>query len=179
MIKVKEVRGEIVSAVLRNVHFDQTSMRAFLNLQEKLHDTFCRERKYASIGTHDLDTLTPPLFYKAMDPKDILFVPLFQTETMDGHQMMKALEDSRLKEYLHLIRDSPAYPVVIDSKGVVGSVPPIINSEHSKLSENTKNILIEITALSHAKAMVCLNTLIWGFSEYCETPFSVEAVNII
>jgi phenylalanyl-tRNA synthetase beta chain len=47
---------------------------------------------------------------------------------MDGHQMMKALESSKLKEYLHLIKDSPLYPVVADSKGVVGSVPPIINS---------------------------------------------------
>ncbi len=155
-------------------------MRAFLNLQEKLHDTFCRGRKYASIGTHDLDKLAPPIFYRAVEPKDIHFVPLFQTEMMDGHQMMKVLEEtSHLKEYLHLIRDSPVYPVVIDSKEVVGSVPPIINSEHSKLTEKTKNILIEITALSHAKAMTCLNTLIWGFSEYCGNAFEVEAVNIV
>jgi phenylalanyl-tRNA synthetase beta chain len=155
-------------------------MRAFLNLQEKLHDTFCRDRKYASIGTHDLDKLAPPIYYRAVDPKEIHFVPLFQTEMMDGHQMMKVLEEtSRLKEYLHLIRDSPVYPLVIDSKNVVGSVPPIINSEHSKLTENTKNILIEITALSHAKAVTCLNTLIWGFSEYCGTAFEVEAVNIV
>jgi phenylalanyl-tRNA synthetase beta chain len=118
-----------VSVILRNVQFDAEGLRAFLNLQEKLHQTFCRERKYASIGTHDLDTLTPPFFYKAVDPKDIHFVPLFQTEEMDGHQMMKALEShNKLKEYLHLIKDSPTYPVVVDSKGVVGSVPPIINS---------------------------------------------------
>lgn len=155
-------------------------MRAFLNLQEKLHQTFCRERKYASIGTHDLDTLKAPIYYKAMNPSDIHFVPLFETKEMDGHEMMKALDEhSRLKEYLHLIKESPLYPVVIDSNGVVGSVPPIINSEHSKLTENTKNIFIQITALSESKAYVCLNTLIWGFSEYCGTPFEVEAVQII
>lgn len=72
--------------------FDHSSFRAFLNLQEKLHATFCRERKYASIGTHDLDTLTPPIFYRAMPPSDIHFVPLFEKEEMDGHQMMKALD---------------------------------------------------------------------------------------
>lgn len=91
---------------------------------------------------------------------------------MDGEEMVRALEEhSRLKEYLHLIKESPLYPLVADSKGVVGSVPPIINSEHSKLTENTKNIFIEITALSESKAQVCLNTLIWGFSEYCGVPF--------
>lgn len=95
--------------------------------------------------------------------------------------MVKNLEEkgSRLKEYLPLITSFPVYPVVSDAKGVVGSVPPIINSEHSKLTESTKNILIEITALSHSKAMVCLNTLIWGFSEYCGVPFEVEGVNIV
>jgi len=119
-----------------------------------------------------LDTLTPPIFYRASHPKDIHFVPLFETQEMDGFGMVKALEEhSRLKEYLHLIKDFPAYPVVADAKGVVGSVPPIINSEHSKLTENTKNIFIEITAISESKAKVCLNTLIWGFSEYCGTPF--------
>lgn len=84
-----------------------------------------------------------------MNPNDIRLVPLFETKEMNGHEMMQALDEhSKLKEYLHLIRDSPLYPVVADSKGVVGSVPPIINSEHSKLTENTKNIFIEITALS-------------------------------
>ena len=27
--------------------------------------------------------------------------------------------------------------------------------------------------------MTCLNTLIWSFSEYCQTPFEVEPVEII
>jgi phenylalanyl-tRNA synthetase beta chain len=77
---VKHVRGFVVCAILRNVKFDQESMQSFLALQEKLHETFCRERKYASIGTHDLDTLIPPFTYKAVDPKDIHFIPLFQKE---------------------------------------------------------------------------------------------------
>lgn len=27
--------------------------------------------------------------------------------------------------------------------------------------------------------MVCLLTLVWGFSEYCEVPFQVEPVEIV
>jgi phenylalanyl-tRNA synthetase beta chain len=67
----------------------------------------------------------------------------------------------------------------LDKHNQVLSVPPIINSEHSKISINTKNVFIEVTALSRPKAMTCLNTLIWSFSEYCQTPFEIEPVEII
>ena len=98
---------------------------------------------------------------------------------MNGLEMMAELEKNYLKDYLHLIRDSPVYPLVLDGQGRILSVPPIINSEHSKMSINTRNVLIEITALSRSKAMTCLNTLVWSFSEYCKTPFEVEPVEII
>lgn len=92
---------------------------------------------------------------------------------------MELLENHKLKEYLHLIRDSPVYPLVLDSQNRVLSVPPIINSDHSKISINTKNVFIEVTALSRPKAMICLNTIIWSFAEYCGNPFEVEPVEII
>lgn len=56
--------------------------------------------------------------------------------------MMELLETHKLKEYLHLIKDSPVYPLVVDKNGKVLSVPPIINSDHSKISINTKNVFI-------------------------------------
>ena len=47
--------------------------------------------------------------------------------------------------------DSPVYPVVEDSNGVVLSLPPIINGDHSKITLSTKNILIECTATDLTK----------------------------
>lgn len=43
------------------------------------------------------------------------------------------------------------YPVIYDSKGVVLSLPPIINGDHSKITLNTKNIFIECTATDLTK----------------------------
>ena len=43
----------------------------------------------------------------------------------------------------------------------------------------TRNVFIEVTALSRPKAMVNLLTLVWAFSEYCEVPFEIEPVEII
>ncbi len=54
---VKKIRPHIVGAVLRNITFDEKIFKAFIAAQEKLHQTFCRDRKYASMGTHDLDTI--------------------------------------------------------------------------------------------------------------------------
>lgn len=84
---------------------------------------------------------------------------------------MELLENHKLKEYLHLIRDSPVYPLILDSEDKVCSVPPIINSDFSKISIDTKNVLIEVTALSKPKAMISLITMIWSFSELCAEPF--------
>jgi phenylalanyl-tRNA synthetase beta chain len=43
-------------------------------------------------------------------------------------ELMKVYEsDMQLRHYLHIIRDSPVYPVITDSNGVVLSLPPIIN----------------------------------------------------
>ncbi len=81
--------------------------------------------------------------------------------------MMDLLQNDNLKEYLPLIKDSPVYPLILDSQDRVCSVPPIINSDFSKISTDTKNVFIEVTALSRPKAMICLITLVWAFSEYC------------
>jgi phenylalanyl-tRNA synthetase beta chain len=70
----------------------------------------------------------------ARDPKSFKFVPLNQEKEVDGLGMLESLENHKLKEYLHLIRDSPVFPLILDNKDRVLSVPPIINSDHSKIS---------------------------------------------
>lgn len=69
--------------------------------------------------------------------------------------------------------------MVLDSEDKVCSVPPIINSDFSKISIETTNVLIEVTALSRPKAMISLITMVWAFSEYCEVPFEIEPIEIV
>lgn len=86
---------------------------------------------------------------------------------------------NKLKDYLHIIEDSPVYPVIYDSNDVVCSLPPIINGEHSKLTKETRNIFIESTGTDYGKLIKTLNTLIALFSGYCKKPFTVEPVQVI
>ena len=132
---MKAIRPFVVGAVLRNIKFTDKTYKAFINAQEKLHATFCRARKYASIGTHDFDKIKGPFKYVARDPTTFQFVPLHQEQEVNGLGMMELLENHKLKEYLHLIRDSPVYPLILDAEDKICSVPPIINSEYSKISE--------------------------------------------
>lgn len=68
--------------------------------------------------------------------------------------------------------------VITDSNDTVLSLPPIINSEHSKISKDTRNCFIECTAVDIAKAETVLNTLVCMISLHCEQPFTVEPVQV-
>lgn len=75
-------------------------------------------------------------------------------------------------KYLHIIRDSPVYPVIYDSKRTVCSLPPIINGDHSKITMNTTNVFIEITALDQTKLEIVNRMMVTMFSGYTSEPFT-------
>jgi len=148
-------------------------------LQDKLHQNICRRRTLVSVGTHDLDTVQGPFTYDALPPNKIKFTPLNMQSEMDAEQLMIQLDNNlHLKKYLHIIRDSPLYPVIYDRNGVVLSLPPIINGDKSKITLNTKNVFIEVTATDLTKAEVVLNTICAMFSEYCPEKFTIEQVEV-
>lgn len=64
------------------------------------------------------------------------------------------------------------YPIIYDSTRTVASMPPIINSEHSKITLNTRNIFIDTTATDETKLGIVINIIVAMFSEYCEEPFT-------
>lgn len=175
-----QVRGFTAAAILRNVQFTQRSYDSFIELQDKLHQNICRKRQLVSIGTHDLDTLKPPFRYEAKAPTDIKFCPLNKQKEYTAKELMTVYESEKhLARYLHIIRDSPVYPIWYDQNDQVLSLPPIINSEHSKITLNTRNVFIELTALDETKLAIVLNIICVMFSEYCEVPFTVEPVRLV
>lgn len=175
-----KIRPFCVASVLRGITITPEVYDSFIDLQEKLHQNICRKRTLVSIGTHDLDTIVGPFLYDAKPPQDIKFQPLNKTREYTAPELMELYStDIQLRQYLPIIRDKPLYPIITDSAGVVLSMPPIINGDHSKVSCNTKNVFIEITATDLTKARVVLDTLVCMFSQYCIDPFTVEAVEVI
>jgi len=176
---VESVRPFAVAAVLRNITFTQDSYNSFIDLQDKLHHNLGRKRTLVSMGTHDLDTIKGPFTYTAKPPSEILFKALNQPAEKSAVELMKMYkEDSHMRHFVPIIEDKPVYPVIYDANGVVLSMPPIINGDHSKISLNTKNVFIEITATDLHKAKIVLEILTTAFSCYCKDQFSVETVEV-
>ncbi|CAB9507261.1 Phenylalanine--tRNA ligase beta subunit [Seminavis robusta] len=178
-----KIRPFVVCAILRDVTFDKERYDSFMDLQDQLHRNLCRQRTLVAIGTHDLDSIKPPFKYDARDPTQISFVPLTpDDQTFTAKDLMTHYETvptcKHLKPYVPIIKDSPVYPVIMDSEETVMSLPPIINGSKSKITLDTKNVFIECTATDITKANIVLDTVVTMFSEYCAKPFTVEPVTV-
>lgn len=56
-------------------------------------------------------------------------------------------------------------------------MPPIINSEATKITLNTKDVFIEVTATDKARAEIVLNTICANFSVYNNR--TIHSVNFV
>jgi len=181
--ETSQIRPFFASAILRGIHFDEQRYKDFIDLQDKLHGNLCRKRTLVAIGTHDLSTLDHSnkiISYEARPPQDIKFIPLNKQSEYDATQLMTLYEsDKHLSKYLHIIRDSPLYPIIYDNSRTVLSMPPIINSNKTKITLDTKDVLIDVTATDQTKLGIVTNMIITMFSQYCSKPFTVEPVDII
>ncbi|KAF5303288.1 hypothetical protein FQA39_LY10027 [Lamprigera yunnana] len=174
--EVKGIRPHIIACLILGINFNEDTFKKFLHLQTKLHDTVCNKRNAATIATHDAAKLGGgDLIYTALTPKALLIKPLNQVENVTGAQLFKSLQtkaDNLRKEkkrnvysgvhkYLYLLEGKSHYPCLLNSSGEVISFPPITNAEISKMTIDTKNLLIEITGPnSHAICKIVAETLI-------------------
>jgi phenylalanyl-tRNA synthetase beta chain len=178
-----KIRPFVVCAILRDVTFDKERYDSFMDLQDQLHRNLCRNRTLVAIGTHDLDAIKPPFTYDARDPSSFSFVPLTpDDQEFTAKDLLQHYETEptckHLKPYVPIIKESPVYPVIMDSEETVLSLPPIINGSVSKIRLETKNVFIECTATDLTKANIVLDTMVTMFSEYCAQPFTAEPVMV-
>ena len=138
---VNVVRPIGLYAILRDIYLTDETLKSFMDLQDKLYKNICHGRKLVSMGTHDLDTFKGPFNYRALRPKHIHFIPLNREEEVNGDGLMHILkEEPKLGEYLYLLEGKEKYPVMMDSNGIIMSLPPKINSQHTKMTLNTHDV---------------------------------------
>ena len=159
----KSYRPVIACAVVRNLVFDDENIKIIMKMQENLHWALGRDRAKASIGMYDLDTLVPNFRYRAVGKDEITFVPL---GGLPGDANKAATPQQILHEhpkglaYVHLLREFEKYPLLEDSKGNVLSMPPIINSEDTRVQRSTKNVIIDVTGPAWKNVAQALNVLV-------------------
>ncbi len=155
---VSEIRPYIAATVVKNIKLTEEDLEDLIYAQEKLHETFCRGRKKASIGFYPLRKLNWPLYYKADYPERIKFKPLgFETE-MNAIEILEKHPTGQ--QYAHLLRGAKLFPIFIDSSNNVLSLPPIINSEdHGKVSIDDSEILLEVTGTHKPTVKLVVNII--------------------
>jgi phenylalanyl-tRNA synthetase beta chain len=141
---VKEVRPIIVSLVAKkgDAH-DNEAIKQLISMQEDLHDGIGRRRKKASIGIHDLESIKFPITYKTVSD-DFSFVPLGELSSHTIKQILNEFDIGR--QYRHILENSNRYPIIVDEANNILSLPPIINGNVTKVTPETNNLFIEITA---------------------------------
>ncbi len=162
-------RPFIACAVLRGVKLDHERIKMLMNLQEDLHWALGRDRKLASIGAYDLDTLGGETFhYDAIAPGDVRFVPLGFSPDRPENSLTPAeiLEKHGTgRAYAHLLKGLKRYPLLRDGAGTVLSMPPIINSESTRVTMNSRNLFIDVTGLSQRSVDRALNIMVVNLKE--------------
>lgn len=156
--KVNKVRPKVVAAIVKNVKFDDNAIIQLIQLQEKVTLTFGKKREQAAIGVYDFDKIKWPVKYTTVKPDGMEFVPLEYKVKMTPREIL--IEHPKGREYKHLLEKAKEYPLLIDSKKQVLSMPPIINSEYTgKVDEKTKNVLIEVTGFNLEIISTALNVI--------------------
>ncbi len=155
---VNKVRPYIVCGVIRDIDLDEDEVATLMNIQEHLHWAVGRDRKKVAIGVHDLDNIKPPYRYTAVKPDSVSFIPLHG----DGYPMN--LEEILLLhekgiEYAHILEGKEVYPIIFDNKNEVLSFPPVINGVLTTVTDNTKNIFLDLTGTDFKSVNLALNIL--------------------
>jgi phenylalanyl-tRNA synthetase beta chain len=171
--EVGSYRPFIACAVMTLPAIDETSLIAIMKLQENLHWGVGRDRKLASIGVYDLATISGPITYGTLDPDKDAFVPLgMPGKKMTGREILS--DHPKGIGYAHLLAELKRYPVLIDSTGQVLSMPPIINSDETRLRQGSTRVFIDVTGISQAAVEKSLDTLVCSLLEIGGTIETVE-----
>ena len=173
--ELKNIRPAIACAIIKNVHLSDAIIRQMMQLQEKIHMTFGRRREYVAIGISNLDLIEPPVYYKAIEPDGISFPPLGFTKNMTPAEILE--KHPKGKEYGGLIKKFGKYPILVDSKNDVISMPPVINSNTiGKIDENTTNLFIDVTGLRYEDVLTALNVVVTALADRGGEIYSVRVI---
>ncbi len=141
--RLSSVRPYIACATATGLKLGDEDVRQIISLQEDLHNGLGRRRKVVAIGLHDLNKISGPLRYDAVD-HTFSFVPLDSSRELTISEILEGTEQGKL--YGKALSGAKLVPIIVDSEGTVLSFPPVINGNVTKVSTKTRDIFIDVTS---------------------------------
>jgi len=170
---VEKVRPFTACAIVKGLDFNEEKIREIIQIQEKLHVTYGRNRKKLAIGVYPMERIKFPIKYLAEDPVKIIFRPLEAREKMNGLQILSRHKAGR--EFGYLLEGFDKFPVFRDAMGKVLSMPPIINSHLTgKVTEKTEDVFVECSGFDFKVLKKCLNIIVTALAEMGGKIYSLE-----
>ena len=170
---VKDVRPFTACAIVKKIEFNDERIREIIQIQEKLHVTFGRNRKKLAIGIYPLEKIKLPIKYFAEDPNKVKFQPLEFPREITALQILSQHPTGR--EYAHLLEGKDKFPFFADATGSILSMPPVINSHNTgKVSNETKEIFIECSGFDFNTCNICLNIIVTALADMGGEIYSMD-----
>jgi phenylalanyl-tRNA synthetase beta chain len=166
------IRPVIGSAVIRGVSFDEEAILSVMGLQEALHWAVGRGRSKVAIGIHDLDTVTPPFHYLA-SARTRKFVPLDYEQELTMEEILAEHPKGRM--FSPIVEKFPRFPLIVDDLDRVLSFPPIINGELTRVTTETRNLLLDCTGTDERAVRTAVTIICTAMAE---TGASIESIEI-
>jgi len=142
--RLEDIRPYIGCSIIKDVSLSDAIIRGFMHMQDKLDQSYGRNRQRTSIGLYDFDLLKLPLNYTVAKPAEISFVPLGFEQKMSLKEILQ--KHPKGLEYGHIVNKHPVFPILLDAEGKVLSFPPVINSNDlGRITSETRNVLVEVT----------------------------------
>jgi phenylalanyl-tRNA synthetase beta chain len=169
--KTEKVRPYFVCAVAKGVDFSDSLIRSIIQLQEKLHVTHGRKRRKVAIGLHNLKPVQFPVTFTTKPPS-FKFRPLGERFEKDLTWMLTEMPKG--VEYAWTLEGAEEYPMILDAKGMVLSMPPIINGEYTRIDEVTRDVFIDITGTDMKAITETLNIICTTLADRGAEIYSVD-----
>jgi phenylalanyl-tRNA synthetase beta chain len=170
---VRKVRPYTACAIVKGLKFDDEKIKEIIQIQEKLHVSYGRNRKKTAIGIYPFEKIKTPIRFIALPPEKIEFQPLEFPRKINGRQILSQHPTGR--EYGHLLEGLDKYPIFIDADDRILSMPPIINSHDvGKITEDTKDVFIECSGFDYNVLSLCLNMIVTALADMGGKIYSME-----
>ena len=171
---LEKIRKYISCGIVRGVEISDELIKDYMQLQDQLTATHGRNRSKASIGLYVYPDIQFPIHYCLRKPEKIRFAPLGHEEEMDGPQIIG--EHEKGIEFGDIISRHPRWPLLVDSKDEILSLPPIINSNTlGRITEKTMDIFVEVTGTHLPTVDQALNIMITSLAQ---RKGSIESVTV-
>lgn len=172
---LKDIRPFMTAFVISGKPIDEHMLIDIIQTQEKLCWNYGRKRRSIAMGVYRSKLIEWPLSYKACDPDKTSFIPLASEEKMTLRQINT--EHPKGKDFGWIIEGEKLFPLIVDAKDEVLSMPPVINSASLGAVEvGDSDLMVEMTGTDMDSLLLATNIVACDFFDagYTILPVRVE-----